>query len=217
MDLGCLSKTVPERKTATDYGYGDYYERLAVAHSQRRAIQAFCQNCGSEGCKARLKNSACRNLVYEPTSASLIGLSAYGMAGRITSPFLSVSTGKMEFISLLENSIDEIRFCSFFSDYAKTGRLKYFSDNWGWTASIDLSDFQYAFEDTLWKEMKDVEIPCAAQRKLRSTRKQNLQDVDQKYTASRRHQLHLDIAELQRSSGKRKMQVSHSICHLVLQ
>ena len=217
MDLGCLSKTVPDRMAKTDYGYGDVYERLTVARNQLTAVRDYCQNCGADGCRARLKNSACSSmkLNYEPTSASLVALSAYGMAGRITSPFLNVSTGKLEYASLLENSVSEIRFCSFFSDYYKTGRLKYYSDN-GRASSFSLGDFRYAFEDTIWKEMKDVETPCTAQRKLRSTQKQKLQDVDRKYTASSRPQLHLDIAALHRSSGKRKLQVSHSICHLVL-
>jgi hypothetical protein len=217
MDLGCLSKTVPERKVATDYGYGDTYERLAVARFQRSAVQDYCHNCAADGCKAKLKSSACRmgDMTFEPASASLVGLFSYGIAGRITSPVLNVSTGKMEYISLLENSISEIRFCSFFSDLTNSRRHKYFSDNYDWwPKNFELWLFPSAFEDTIWKEMKDVEIPCTAQRKLRSIQKQILHDVNRKYTATSRHQLHVDILELQRSSGKREKQVRHSTHHL---
>jgi hypothetical protein len=225
IDLGCLSQTVPDRMARTDYGYGDKYERLAVARNQLTAVRDYCQNCGSDGCQARFNSSACKNIliepgsvsntvnfdsIFEPTSASLVGLSAYGIAGRITSPLLNVFTGKNDYISLLE-----IRYCSFFSDYTKTGRLKDLIDD-GWTDDFSWFVFNYAFEDTIWKEIKDVEIPCTAPRKRRSAPKKSMKDVDRKYTVSRRHQLHVDNAKLLGSSGMSKNQVSHSICLLVL-
>ncbi len=221
MDLGCLSKTVPERMTNTDFGYGDIYERLAVAASQRKAIQAYCENCVADGCKARSTNRVCSpypgTMLFEPTSASLVGLFTYGMAGRIRSPVMDASTGKINYLNLLENSIGHIEFCTFFSDFSQSERVKAMISQF----QIDPQDlylfefYSFTFEDILWKEMKDKEIPCTSQRKLRSTQIQNLQDIEPKSTASKRHHLHADFAELQRLSGKRNNQVIHSVHHLM--
>jgi hypothetical protein len=89
MDLGCLSKTVPERQANTDDAYGDIYERLAVAASQRKAVQVFCRNCGADDSKARLTGRAYLNV--QPTSASLVGLFTYRIAGQVLSPVRPLS------------------------------------------------------------------------------------------------------------------------------
>ncbi len=216
MDLGCLSKTVPERRTNTDFGYGDIYERLAVAASQRKAIQAYCENCGADGCKARSTSPVCYSdtggMLFEPTSASLVGLFTYGMAGHIRSPVMDASTGKIDYVNLLENGIGQIEFCTFFSDFSKSWRLKEFKSEYRDVFHYYTLFFTYSltFEDIIWKEMKDREIPCTSQRKLRSTQIQNRQDIEQKSIASKRHRLHTDFAELPRLSRKRINQVIHS-------
>jgi hypothetical protein len=219
MDLGCLSKTVPERMTSTDFGYGDTYERLAVAATQMKAVKTFCENCGADGCRARLKIRSCRTLMFEPKSASLVGLLSYGMAGHILSPVLNVSTGKMAYLNLLGSG--RIEFCTFFSEISQIERMKLF---WSWLKtndpsadiSFDLNLFNLIFED-LWTQMKDAESPCTLQRKLRYTHRANLpalQDSEQKYKASRMQRLQADITQLQRLSEKRTNQVSDFIFHL---
>jgi hypothetical protein len=152
-------------------------------------------------------------MLFEPTSASLVDLFTYGMAGRIRSPVMDASTGKINYLNLLENSIGHIEFCTFFSDFSQSERVKALISD---VADLTLSNIYWlTFEEIILKEIKDSEIPCTSQRKLRSTQIQNLQDIEPKSTASKRHHLHADFAELQRLSGKRNNQVIHSVHHLM--
>ncbi len=91
-----LGGTLPERRAATDFSYGDAREALSAASLSLEGLSSYCWNCDALNCQARMDNLACtRPRAFTPTESALTLLDSYGLKGDLTVSLINPATGKV--------------------------------------------------------------------------------------------------------------------------
>ena len=171
---------------------------LSLVSQGLESLENFCWNCGTESCNARTKDSSCANPSFEPISATMSLLDAYGLSGTVQYSYIDPATGKGVAVSLLSQNASFVPFCSAFQSEYYHSRDIYFESY-----------------PALLTQIKSAEVDCASRRWLPGTVPHVLRPIQQseasKERATRLASRRLLGEEKVRNGRRRAQHESHLI------